>query len=87
MSDIKIPREPASASMRAFLQELDGGRHLDLETRQLLHMAGQLSVRDRVALSHIIRRAGEICDSDGEDVALAVLDQIGAILQDRRLDS
>lgn len=53
------------------------------ETEQLLEMASLLGPRDLAALSCIIQRAGEICESHGEETALAVLDQIDAILQDR----
>ena len=53
------------------------------ETEQLLQMASLLGPRDLAALSCIIQRAGEICESHGEETALAVLDQIDAILQDR----
>jgi len=57
------------------------------EAAQLLRMASLLGPRDLVALSHIIQRAGEICESHGEETALAVLDQIDAILQDRVPDA
>lgn len=53
------------------------------ETEQLLQMASLLGPRDLAALSCIIQRAHEICESHGEETALAVLDQIDAILQDR----
>lgn len=65
----------------------DGAKPMDADTRQLLHMAGLLGPRDRAALSQIIRRANEICDSDGEETALAVLDQIAAILSGRTADA
>ena len=50
-------------------------------------MASLLGPRDLAALSQIIRRANEICESDGEETALAVLDQIGAILENRAPDA
>ena len=60
---------------------------LDSDTRELLEMAHLLGPRDRMALSQIIRRAGEICESDGEETALAVLDQIEGILSGRSSDA
>lgn len=53
----------------------------------LLTMAGRLGPRDLAALSHIIRRTAEICETDGEETALAVLGQIEAILQNRPADA
>ncbi len=86
MSDIKIPPESVRAQAASFLQEVDESRHLDPDTHQLLVMASLLGPRDRAALSQIIRRAGEIYESDGEETALAVLDQIEAIISGRRID-
>ncbi|WP_312166684.1 hypothetical protein [Phenylobacterium sp.] len=85
MSDIKITA--ACHDARNFLRALDDQAQMAPDTRELLQMAALLGPRDRVALSHIIRRAGEICDQEGEEVALAVLDQIEAILQGRRADA
>ncbi|KQW66489.1 hypothetical protein ASE17_05480 [Phenylobacterium sp. Root77] len=85
MTDIKITAPGDDA--QSFLRALDGGPRMDPDTRQLLQMAAQLGPRDRVALSHIIRRAGEICDEQGEEVALAVLQQIEAILNGRKADA
>jgi hypothetical protein len=85
MSDIKITATAREA--REFLRAVDGNVRMDPDTRQLLQMAALLGPRDRLALSHIIKRAGEICDQDGEEVALAVLDQIEAILQGRKADA
>jgi len=65
----------------------DSPKQMDADTRQLLYMAGLLGPRDRAALSQIIRRANEICDTDGEETALAVLDQIAAILSGRTADA
>lgn len=53
----------------------------------LLTMAGRLGPRDLAALSHIIHRTAEICETDGEETALAVLAQIQAILQNRPADA
>lgn len=85
MSDIKITASAQEA--REFLRAVDRQVRMDPDTRQLLQMAALLGPRDRLALSHIIKRAGEICDQDGEEVALAVLDQIEAILQGRKADA
>lgn len=86
MSDIKLPSTIGIAPRSAF-RDVDLGRHLDPEVRQLLELAGQLGPRDRLALSHIIRRAAAICETDGEEVALAVIEQIQAILDGRLADA
>lgn len=85
MSDIKITASAREA--REFLRAVDSNVRMDPDARQLLQMAALLGPRDRLALGHIIKRAGEICDQDGEEVALAVLDQIEAILQGRKADA
>ena len=85
MSEIKITASDGDAG--GFLGVLNGDARMDPDARQLLQMAALLGPRDRIALSHIIRRAGEICDQQGEDVALAVLDRIEAILQGRKTDA
>jgi hypothetical protein len=85
MSDIKFT--PSSPRAERFLREVDDTRRLQPDTRELLQMVSLLGPRDRVALSHIIRRANEICERDGEDIALAVLDQIEAILRGRPADA
>jgi len=86
MSGIKHPPTTAHAPSSRF-PDFDLVRHIDPEARQLLHLASQLGPRDRVALSHIIRRTVEICESDGEEVALAVIEQIQGILDGRRADA
>jgi hypothetical protein len=53
----------------------------------LLALASQLGPRDLAALSQIVRRTAEICEADGEEVALAVLDQIEAIVRNRPTDA
>jgi hypothetical protein len=53
----------------------------------LLSLASQLGPRDLAALSQIVRRTVEICEADGEEVALAVLDQIEAIVRNRPTDA
>jgi hypothetical protein len=61
--------------------------HLAPDAELLLSMAGRLGPRDLVVLSNIIRRTAEICETDGEETALAVLGQIEAILQNRPADA
>ena len=85
MTDIKIRREACQAGSRDMPWSAE--QRLDPETRELLEMAALLGPRDRIALSQIIRRAGEIYESDGEETALAVLDQIEAILEGRLSDA
>lgn len=60
---------------------------LEPDAELLLTMAGRLGPRDLAVLSQIIRRTAEICDTDGEETALAVLGQIEAILQNRPSDA
>lgn len=57
-----------------------GALSVEAETSQFLKLAEQLSAGDRAALAAIVRRTAEICDDEGEAIALAVLDQIEAIL-------
>lgn len=87
MSHIKIPPQHLMSESRDFRRDLDAMGRLPSDAAELMRMASQLGPRDLAALSCIIRRAGEICESDGEEVALAVLDQIGAILEDRPSDA
>ena len=60
---------------------------LDLQTADLMGLVARLGPRDVSALVAIVRRAAEISDSQGEDMALAVLDQIDGILRGRNLDA
>jgi hypothetical protein len=60
---------------------------LDDQTADLLTLAAQLSPRDLAALAGIIRRAAEISERDGEETAIAVLDQIQGILRGREFDA
>jgi hypothetical protein len=53
------------------------------DTALLLELASQLGPRDALALAAIVRRAAEISETEGEEVALAVLDQIEDILKGR----
>ena len=82
------PHDPILTGLRSFSREIDDlGRLDDPDAAELLRMASLLGPRDLAALSQIIRRANEICESDGEETALAVLDQIGAILENRAPDA
>ena len=83
MTDFKIPY--AFGPMVHPLQP--GDMELDAQTSELLEMASQLSRRDLATLSAIVRRAAEISDAEGEDVAIAVLDQIHGILVGRLADA
>lgn len=60
---------------------------MDAQTADLLTLASQLSPRDLAALAGIVRRAAEISESDGEETAIAVLDQIQGILDGREFDA
>lgn len=86
MSHIKIPPQHLMLQARSF-RDLETSERLPSDAAELMRMASLLGPRDLAALSCIIRRAGEICESDGEEVALAVLDQIGAILDNRSPDA
>ena len=82
------PSDTFLMGFRSFSHEVDDlGRLDDPDAAELLRMASLLGPRDLAALSQIIRRASEICESDGEETALAVLDQIGAILENRAPDA
>ena len=52
-----------------------------METAEFLDLARRLGPRDAATLSAIVRKTSEICDADGEESALAVLDQIERILR------
>lgn len=86
MSAIKLPLTMGYEPRSGFT-DFDLARHVDPDVRQLLELASQLGPRDRIALSHIIRRAAEICETDGEEVALAVIEQIQGILSGRLADA
>lgn len=62
-------------------------RSLDAEALQLLDMALVLGPRDIQLMVRIIERSKTICESDGEDTALAVLDQILGLLINRPADA
>ena len=59
----------------------------DHQADDLMEMVAMLSPRDVVALAAIVRRTAEISETEGEEVAIAVLDQIQAILSGRKLDA
>lgn len=62
-------------------------RVLDPQTADLMEMVAHLSRRDLAALTAIVRRTAEISETEGEDVAIAVIDQIQGILIGRKLDA
>lgn len=62
-------------------------RALDPQTVDLMEMVAQLSRRDLAALTAIVRRTAEISETEGEEVAIAVIDQIQGILVGRKLDA
>jgi hypothetical protein len=59
----------------------------DHQAADLMAMVAMLSPRDVVALAAIVRRTAEISETEGEEIAIAVLDQIQAILSGRKLDA
>ncbi len=62
-------------------------RGLDAEAVQLLEMALVLGPRDVRLMVSVIEHAKTICESDGEDTALAVLDQLLGLLMNRPPDA
>lgn len=83
MTDYKIPHSFARPGAPRGPAEAD----LDDQTTELLEMASLLSPRDMATLSAIVRRAAEISETEGEEVAIAVLDQIHGILEGRVSDA
>ena len=83
MSDFKMPLSFLPAGPRQRTAEME----LDDQTAELLEMASLLSPRDMATLSVIVRRAAEISESEGEEIAIAVLDQIHGILDGRVSDA
>ncbi len=80
MSGAKFPLQPSRTPPKRMTE-------LDLQTADLMEMVAQLGPRDVSALVAIVRRAAEISESQGEDMALAVLDQLHGILKGRNLDA
>ncbi len=60
---------------------------LEVQTADLMEMVALLGPRDVSALVAIVRRAADISETQGEEMALAVLDQIHGILKGRSLDA
>ncbi len=83
MTDLKIPHSLLAVGPASHPSDMD----LEDQTAELLEMASLLSPRDLATLSVIVRRAAEISESEGEDVAIAVLDQIHSILDGRVSDA
>ena len=80
MSGGKLPMHP-------FHPKAARPSELDMQTADLMEMVALLGPRDVSALVAIVRRAAEISETEGEDMALAVLDQIDGILRGRSLDA
>ncbi len=59
----------------------------DHQVDDLMAMVALLSPRDLAALAGIVRRTAEISETEGEDIAIAVIDQIQAILSGRKMDA
>ncbi|MFZ3007221.1 MAG: hypothetical protein WA047_13730 [Phenylobacterium sp.] len=83
MTDFKIPHSSRPLAPQRRPSDMD----LDDQTAELLEMASLLSPRDMATLSVIVRRAAEISETEGEEVAIAVLDQIHGILEGRAPDA
>jgi hypothetical protein len=81
MSDAKFPAR-SSAAPREVQPPVP-----DHQAADLMEMVALLSPRDVVALAAIVRRTAEISETEGEEVAIAVLDQIQGILTGRKLDA
>ena len=83
MTDFKIRHSSMPVAPPRHPSDMD----LDDQTAELLELASLLSPRDMATLSVIVRRAAEISESEGEEVAIAVLDQIHGILDGRAPDA
>jgi hypothetical protein len=83
MTDFKIRHTFQPVAPQRHPSDMD----LHDQTAELLEMASLLSPRDMATLSVIVRRAAEISESEGEEVAIAVLDQIHGILEGRISDA
>lgn len=83
MTDFKFPHSFLPPGPPRHPSEMD----LADQTAELLEMASLLSPRDMATLAVIVRRAAEISESEGEEVAIAVLDQIHGILDGRDSDA
>ncbi|MBP6545338.1 MAG: hypothetical protein KA220_01370 [Phenylobacterium sp.] len=83
MTDFKIRHNVRPVAPQRHPSDMD----LNDQTAELLEMASLLSPRDMATLSVIVRRAAEISESEGEEVAIAVLDQIHGILEGRISDA
>ncbi len=83
MTDFKFPHSFLPPGPPRHPSEMD----LADQAAELLEMASLLSPRDMATLAVIVRRAAEISESDDEEVAIAVLDQIHGILDGRVSDA
>jgi len=80
MSDAKLPLQ-SSPVIASQISELE------MQTADLMEMAALLGPRDISALVAIVKRAADISETQGEEMAIAVLDQIDGILKGRNLDA
>jgi hypothetical protein len=81
---VSAPKLPVETSHSA----LDlSARAPDHQIDDLMSMVALLSPRDLAALAGIVRRTAEISETEGEDMAIAVIDQIHAILNGRKMDA
>ena len=80
MSDDKL-RLQSSPAIASQISELE------MQTADLMEMAALLGPRDISALVAIVKRAADISETQGEEMAIAVLDQIDGILKGRNLDA
>lgn len=83
MTDFKMRHSAQPVAPQRHPSDMD----LEDQTAELLELASLLSPRDMATLSVIVRRAAEISESEGEEVAIAVLDQIHGILEGRASDA
>lgn len=81
MSAPKLPLAASRSGVEA------SSRAPDHQVDDLMSMVALLSPRDLAALAGIVRRTAEISETESEDIAIAVLDQIQAILHGRRMDA
>jgi class 3 adenylate cyclase len=80
MSGAKLPLQSSPAAPAPV-------NELDLQTADLMEMVALLGPRDVSVLVAIMRHAAEVSETQGEDMAVAVLDQLEGILKGRTLDA
>ena len=80
MSSAKLPLQSGPAAAPQISE-------LEMQAADLMEMAALLGPRDISALVAIVKRAADISETQGEEMAIAVLDQIDGILKGRNLDA